>query len=119
MRLLAPSDPRLRLGLLGMAMVAAGACTDRGAVTFEVKQPDLSVFNPVSTRLSEYELKTADGTVVAVATVSATSGQAVLGLGPLPVTPTPVDMVMSLFSGSELLGMARIRDVVIQKEQQQ
>jgi hypothetical protein len=74
----------------------------------------------VSLRLSEYELKTTTGDLVGVATVSATgtdSAQALLGLGPLQVTPAPVDVVMSLFSGTELQGMARIRDVVVKKEQ--
>jgi hypothetical protein len=106
--------------LLGVAVVAAGACTDRGSVTFQVRTPEVGVFNPVSTRLSEYELKTTTGDLVGVATVSATatdSAQALLGLGPLQLTPAPVDVVMSLFSGTELQGMARIRDVMVRKEQ--
>jgi hypothetical protein len=104
-------------GLLGLAIVAAGACADRGSVTFQVNQPDILAFNPVSDRLSQYELETANGALVAVATVSAMGKEAVLPLGALSLT-APVDMVMSLFSGSQLQGMARIRDVAIVKEQQ-
>jgi hypothetical protein len=108
----------MRLWGLSLAVVTVGACADRGSITFQVNQPDVAVFNPVTSRLSEYELKTAKGEVVAVATVNSTSREAVLPLGALPLTAAPVDMVMSLFSGAELQGMARIRGVSVVKEQQ-
>ncbi len=98
------------------AALGAGACSSRGSVSFQLDQPSVAVYNPVSARLSEYDLKTADGTPVGVATVSADSS-GVLPLGPLLVTPKPVDLIMSLFSGSDLVGMARIRDVEILKSQ--
>jgi hypothetical protein len=113
------SLPRASVALALLATLAAGACSSRGSVTFQINPPVVPVFNPLSSkRLSEYELQSTDGTLVGVASVSANDDRALLPLGSLKVTPKPEDVVMSLFSGSQLLGMARIRDVEIKKEQQ-
>jgi hypothetical protein len=88
------------------------ACGSKGAVNFAIRAPSVSELNPFAdARLSEYLLKTADGHVLAAASPSASSEP--LALGPLPASGAPIDIEMSVLGGTELLGMARIRDVSI------
>src|SRR5262249_26358060 len=107
--------PKLALALLGgtllVASLAAG-CGNRGSVTFAISPPTNPLLDPITDRVSQYALLDEAATVVAVASENPQSPD-VLPLGPLPQLTVPTDLVVHVLSGSELLGMARIRDVVI------
>jgi DNA-binding beta-propeller fold protein YncE len=93
--------------LLGLA-----ACGSRGAVNFTIRAPAVTELNPFAdARLSEYLLKSADGHVLAAASPGSSDGP--LALGPLPASDAPIDVEMSVLGGTDLLGMARIRNVAI------
>ena len=114
---------RLRLasvvvrGFIGLALAMSG-CGDRGSVTFNLKAPANPLFNPVAhpELVSEYDLRTANGTVIGIASAvqgSAQSGNGLLPLGALMPPGMPEDVYVTALSGGNLIGMARIRDVVI------
>lgn len=105
----------LRLAALGLAMLG---CSDRGAVTFNLQAPSNPLFNPVAQPqlVSEYDIRTMSGSVIGIAsavqdTQSNTTG--LLPLGALMPNMGPTDVVVTALSGSNLLGMARIKDVTI------
>src|SRR5690348_7005619 len=106
-----------RLGLCAAALVAVG-CGDRGSVTFNLKAPANTLFNPVSQPelVSEYDIRTATGMVIGVASAvqgSAQGDKGLLPLGALMPAEVPADVFVTALSGGNLLGMARIRDVII------
>src|SRR5262249_46491213 len=97
--------------ILTLGALALG-CGSRGAVTVIISPPSNSALNPITDRVSEYALERMDGTVLAVASENPTSPDT-LPLGALETLPAPVDLVLKVLSGADLLGMARIRDVAI------
>jgi hypothetical protein len=106
-----------RLRFLVAALLVAG-CGDRGSVTFNITAPTNVLFNPVAMPelVSEYDIRTASGTVIGIASAVQTSGSS--GNGPLPLgalmpSAAPEDVFVTALSGGNLLGMARIRDVTI------
>lgn len=96
---------------LCLALVLAG-CGSRGTVTFTLGVPSMAALNPLADpRVSEFLLKAADDTLVGVAARSSSPGA--LPLGPLVARATPTDMTLSVMAGTELVGLARVRDVQI------
>src|SRR5688500_2874715 len=95
-----------------MVLMLCG-CGSRGAVTFTVREPVYGPLNPISDRVTEYSVKRMDGSVGAVASQTAESADR-LPLGPLASSNAPVDLQLSVLSGSNLLGLARLKDVSIQ-----
>ncbi len=102
----------MRIGPTVIVLLAVAGCGSKGSVTFTIRPPTLDVLNPITDQVSEYALKHFDGTLVGVASEAPGSPDS-LALGPLVQQTTPADLVMTVLSGSQLLGMARIRDVVI------
>lgn len=105
-----------RLRLVAAVLVLA-ACGNRGTVTFNLKAPTNLLFNPVAQPelVSEYDFRTASGTVIGIASAVQGSGQsdnAQLPLGPLMPTATE-DVYVTALSGGNTIGLARIRDVTI------
>src|SRR5436305_10112678 len=103
----------MRIGPTLMAVLALAGCGNKGSVTFTIRPPALTSLNPITDQVSEYALKRFDGTLVGVASEAPGSPDS-LALGPLAQQTMPADLVMTVLSGSQLLGMARIKDVVIQ-----
>jgi hypothetical protein len=105
------------LRVCAIALVASG-CGDRGAVTFSLKVPANALFNPVAQPelVTEYDVRTASGTVIGIASAvqgSAQNGGGLLPLGALMTTTEPQDVFVTALSGGNLVGEARIRDVVV------
>lgn len=100
--------------LPGLLVWGIVGCGHPGRVTFDIDAPSYAPLDPITDQVTEYSIKTWDGTLVGVASVSPTSPPD-LALGPLMQIDQPVDLVMSVLSGSDLLGMARIRGVTIEK----
>jgi hypothetical protein len=88
-------------------------CGSRGAVTFTVREPVYGPLNPISDLVTEYSIKRMDGSLLAVASQTAESAER-LPLGPLASSTAPFDLQVSVLSGSNLLGLARLKDVSIQ-----
>ncbi len=106
-----------RLHWLVAALGVIG-CGDRGSVTFDLTAPMSPLFNPVaqSGLVSEFDIRTADGSVIGVASAvqgSSSSTNGLLPLGALMPIGTPTDVYVTALSGGNLLGMARIKDVTI------
>lgn len=95
------------------AVLGAAACGQRGSVTFTIHAPGQQLLDPITDRVSEYTIKKLDGTLVGVASVTPSS-PGTLQLGPLMQEQQPIDLVLSALSGTDLLGMARLKDVSIQ-----
>lgn len=107
-----------RLRWLVAALGVIG-CGDRGSVTFDLTAPDALLFNPVGQPelVSEFDIRTADGNVIGVASAvqgSGSSSNGRLPLGALMPIGAPTDVYVTALSGGNLLGMARIKDVTIQ-----
>ncbi|HEY7954646.1 MAG: hypothetical protein ACHQ17_00405 [Polyangia bacterium] len=100
-----------RLGPI-ILMVLLGGCGSPGSVYFDIEAPSYAPLDPITDQVSEYAIKRFDGTLVGVASVNASSPTEI-ALGPLMQIPQPEDLVLNVLSGSDLLGMARIRDVTI------
>ena len=100
----------MRAALIALLCVGCGS---RGSVSFVIRAPSYEPLNPIDERVTEFSVKRMDGTIVAVASQTASSGER-LPLGVLGTTTTPVDLQVSLLSGSALLGLARVKDVTIQ-----
>ena len=101
-----------------VAALAVSGCGDRGSVTFDLTAPTNPLFNPVAQPelVSEYDIRTASGTVIGIASAVQGSGQSdngLLPLGALMPVGEPEDIFVTAMSGGNLLGMARIRDVTI------
>jgi hypothetical protein len=110
-----------RLCSLATAVLLSG-CGNRGSVTFNLKVPDNTLFNPIAQPdlVSEYDIRTANGTVIGIASAvqsSAGGDNGRLPLGALMPADTPEDVFVTALSGGNLLGMARIRDVTIKSGQ--
>ncbi len=102
----------VRASLL-IACLIVGGCGNRGAVSFELKAPVRAELDPLrDARATEFLIKAADGTLVAAAS-QANGAEGPLALGRLQVTAEPGDLELSILGGTELLGMARMRDVTI------
>ncbi len=98
--------------LIVIALLLSG-CGSPGAVTFTIHAPSADLLNPMlDPRVTEFLLKAADGALVGA--VSPRDGMDSLPLGPLSQRTAPVDMTMSVLGGTDLLGMARIRDVQVE-----
>lgn len=96
----------------------ASGCGDRGAVTFDITAPTNALYNPVAppATVSEYDIRTASGTVIGIASAvqsSSESSEGRLPLGALMPSEDPVDVYVTALSGGSLIGEARIRDVTI------
>src|SRR5579864_6754281 len=107
----------LRLRHYAVLLSLAG-CGDRGSVTFNLKAPTNSLLNPVAhpELVTEYDIRTASGMVIGIASAVQSSGQnsnGPLPLGALMPPGMPEDVFVTALSGGNLLGMARIKDVVI------
>ncbi len=98
------------LGTVLLSFVAA--CGSEGTVTITVRTPSVAVLNPVSSDLTEYQLIGPDSMVLGVAPVTST-GATQLSLGTLQSSAAPEEVSLSLLSGTQLEGMARLRSVVI------
>jgi hypothetical protein len=91
----------------------AAGCGSRGAVTFMLSAPSAPVLDPLrDPSVSEFLIRNSDGTLLAAASQNSETGQ--LALGALRANSAPEDLVMSVLGGTDLLGMARIRNVEIQ-----
>jgi hypothetical protein len=105
-----------RLRIAAMALVLSG-CGNRGSVTFNLKTPGNPLLNPVAgaNQVSEYDIRTVSGQVIGIASAVKSSQGGTGDLLPLgALTPgAPEDVQVSALSGSNLLGMARIRNVAI------
>ena len=78
----------------------------------------MPLFNPVAQPelVSEYDIRTASGNVIGIASAvqsSGSSGNGLLPLGALMPAGAPEDVYVTALSGGNLLGMARIKDVTI------
>ena len=111
---------------LGVATLAVAGCGDRGSVTFDLTAPPSPLFNPVvqPELVTEYDIRTASGTVIGIASAVQGSGQGggssgggLLPLGALMPAGMPEDVYVTALSGGNLLGMARIKDVTIKAGQ--
>ncbi|HEX9102003.1 MAG TPA: hypothetical protein VF997_07365, partial [Polyangia bacterium] len=106
-----------RLHLLVAALVVTG-CGDRGSVTFNLTAPQSPLFNPVAQPelVTEYDIRTASGSVIGITSAVQSSGSStnvLLPLGALMPAGAPEDVYVTALSGGNLLGMARIKDVTI------
>jgi hypothetical protein len=100
----------VRASLLIACLVCG--CGNRGAVSFELKAPQRAELDPLrDARATEFLIKAADGTLIAAASQRDEGGP--LPLGRLQVTTQPGDLEIAILGGTELLGMARVRDVSI------
>src|SRR4051812_49800000 len=72
------------LRCLVAALTVAG-CGDRGSVTFDLTAPQSPLFNPVAQPelVTEYDIRTASGTVIGIASAVPGSGSSTNGLFPL------------------------------------
>ena len=105
---------------LVVATLAVAGCGGRGTVTFDLTAPQSPLFNPVvqPELVTEYDIRTASGTVIGIASAvqgSGSSSNGLLPLGALMPTGMPEDVYVTALSGGNLLGMARIKDVAIQR----
>jgi hypothetical protein len=100
----------MRAALIALLCVGCGS---RGSVSFVIRAPSYEPLNPIDERVTEFSVKRMDGTVVGVASQTAMSGTN-LPLGVLAQTTAPLDLQVSVLSGSTLLGLARVKDVSIQ-----
>ena len=101
-----------------VATLVVAGCGDRGSVTFNLTAPASPLLNPVAMPelVSEYDIRTASGTVIGVASAVQGSGSSTNGLLPLGALMPgnmPEDVFVTALSGGNLLGMARIKDVTI------
>src|SRR4051812_35914392 len=95
-----------------ICLLLAAACGSRGSVTFAIRAPAVAALDPLTDpRVSEYLIKRSDGTLIGAASPSGTGGP--LPLGALMVADIPTDVELSVMAGTELIGMARIRDVLV------
>ena len=106
-----------RLRWFVAALVVTG-CGDRGSVTFDLTAPQSPLFNPVvqPELVTEYDIRTASGSVIGIASAVQSSGSSsngLLPLGALMPAGDPEDVYVTALSGGNLLGMARIKDVTI------
>ncbi len=88
-------------------------------MTFDITSPTNTLYDPVAppATVSEYDIRTASGTVIGIASAVQGSGGSSGGrlpLGALTPSDTPVDVYVTALSGGNLLGEARIRDVSIE-----
>jgi|GEM_PF-2965781 len=107
-----------RLALVGMLGVVTAACGSRGTVTFQIDAPLNSVLNPLTDRVTEYTIKRSDGMLIGVASENPLR-EGDLAVGALPEIATPTDLVINVLSGSDLLGLGRVRDVTIMRGKQE
>ncbi len=108
----------LRAFATAVAAVLVAGCGDRGSVTFDVTAPQSPLLNPVvqPELVTEYDIRTATGSVIGIASAVQSSGSSTNGLLPLGAlmpAGTPEDVYVTALSGGNLLGMARIQDVTI------
>lgn len=106
-----------RLHWFVAALVVTG-CGDRGSVTFNLTAPASPLFNPVAQPelVTEYDIRTASGGVIGIASAvqgSGSNSNGLLPLGALMPAGAPEDVYVTALSGGNLLGMARIKDVTI------
>jgi hypothetical protein len=103
------------VAVVALAVLSLGGCQGRGRVGFIVDQPQNALLNPFRERITDYSLKRADGSVVAV--VSEQSGRTSdLLLGALPLSEAPVDLELLVSAGPLQVGQARMKDVVFQSK---
>jgi len=101
-----------RRAWLPIVLGCAIGCGNRGSVTFTVHAPALKLLDPLADpHISEFRVEAADGTLVGAVTEMA--GATDLPLGPLTSRSAPVDVTLDVLDGTELVGMARVRDVVV------
>src|SRR5690242_20710372 len=86
-----------------LAAMATG-CAERGTVTFDIVAPANPLFNPVRQPelVTEYDIRTASGTVIGIASAVQGSGQntnGLLPLGALMPMSTPEDVYVTALSG--------------------
>ena len=110
---------RLRGGCALALCALVAACGNRGAVTFDITSPTNTLYDPVAppATVSEYDIRTATGSLIGIASAVQGSGDSNGGrlpLGALMPSDAPVDVYVTALSGGNLLGEARIRDVSIQ-----
>jgi len=108
---------------IALSILASG-CGDRGAVTFSIKVPTNALFNPVAQPelVSEYDLRTASGQVIGIAGAvqgSGLSDTGLLPLGALSPNAEPEDVFVTALSGLNLVGEARIKDVMVKAGKRQ
>jgi hypothetical protein len=109
---------RALIVIAGAVSVCGVGCSSEGSVTFAIREPADPRLDPLTAQVSELLVKSAAGDVIGVATLRTGAadggvGAQRLALGPLKVTATPIDVEVDLLDGSDLVGMARVRDVSI------
>jgi hypothetical protein len=92
-------------------LFATVGCGSRGLVTFTIDPPRNQPLNPITTRVTQFQLTRPDGSVLG-AVAPADSDR--IPLGPLTQQTTPIDLVFTASSGAQLVGMARLKDVVFE-----
>jgi hypothetical protein len=98
---------------LAALLCSSIGCGNKGTVTFSVHAPALKLLDPLADpRISEFLVKASDGSLVGAANESV--GMSDLPLGPLLAHDQPIDITMDVLAGTELVGVARVRDVQIQ-----
>lgn len=94
------------------------ACGTPGEVTFTIVTPALEPLNPLSrAATSDITLKRGDGTPLGVVSLTAMAPDR-LALGRLPTIDPATDLELTLTAGADLLGKARLRDVLIRPGEQ-
>ncbi len=102
------------------SLLSVTGCGNRGAVTFNITAPSEALLNPVAPPqlVTEYDIRSASGSVIGIASAVQGSGQSadgLLPLGALMPSAMPEDVYVTALSGGTTLGLARIKDVSIAK----
>lgn len=92
-------------------LFATVGCGNRGVVTFTIDPPANQTLNPIGPRVTQFSITRPDGSVLAA--VAPGSAQQI-PLGPLQQQTTKIDLTFSATSGTQLVGEARLKDVVFE-----
>src|ERR1700743_3066641 len=95
-----------------MMFLAIAGCGNRGSVTFNITAPSQALLNPVAQPelVTEYDIRTASGSVIGIASAvqgSGSSADGLLPLGALMPSDMPEDVYVTALSGGTTLGLAR------------
>lgn len=103
-----------RTTLLVASALALAACKEPTALELQVVAPSQALLNPFTLSVSDYVLKTEDGSTLAAVSAGAKAASDGLPLGALAPTLAGT-LRLDVLSGLELVGLAYIDDVAIKK----
>jgi hypothetical protein len=92
-------------------LFATVGCGNRGVVTFTIDPPANQPLNPIGPRVTQFSITRPDGSVLAAV---APGSQQQIPLGPLQQQTMKIDLTFSATSGTQLVGEARLKDVVFE-----